>query len=797
MTDETADATILAAENDALRRRVAELEAERMAQLAQQQQQQAALEAANRLNQDVIKSAHEGMIVYGPDLRYLVWNPCMERLSGRKADEVLGKHPLEVFPFLRDVGVLARLEEALAGTVPAPLEFQSNIAGTLNWLIDTSAPLRDATGQVVGVIATVQDHTEHRRSEDALRASQERLHLALKSGNLAVWDWNLQANEMAWDDEMLKLYGLTPERFPGGIEAWKQGLHPEDRARAIAECEAALKGTRDFDTEFRVLHPDGTVRHVKANGLVIRNQSGAPLRMLGLNQDITEGKRAEAELTQSEALMRTAIENLPLIFYMIDGEGIFRLSVGAGLKGLGLEQNQVSGLSAFEIYKDFPEITNALRKALAGHTATFESRVGGSSYSNICVPFRASDTGFRGLVAVALDITQSKQAEEEKAKLEDQLHLAQKMESVGRLAGGVAHDFNNMLGVILGHVELAMEQLDPAQPIRVDLEEIQKAARRSADLTRQLLAFARKQTVAPQVLDLNQTVERMLTMLRRLIGEDIDLAWKPNAALWPVNMDPSQIDQILANLCVNARDAIGDVGKITIETGNRTFDKDYCAQHAGYSEGEYVQIVVSDSGAGMDKETQAHLFEPFFTTKAVGKGTGLGLATVYGIVKQNNGFINVYSEPGHGTTFKLYLPRHGSAAKQEIASAARESTGGHEVILLVEDEQSILQMTKTILERRGYTVVAASTPGEAIQVAKAHPNGIQLLITDVVMPEMNGRDLAKNLLSLYPQMKRLFMSGYTANVIAHHGVLDRGVNFIQKPFSGKDLAAKVREALDG
>ena len=794
MTDKTADATILAAENDALRRRVAELE--RMAQLAQQQQQQAALDAANRLNQDVIKSAHEGMIVYGPDLRYLVWNPCMERLSGRKADEVLGKHPLEVFPFLKDVGVLARLEEALAGTVPAPLEFQSNIAGTLNWLIDTSAPLRDATGQVVGVIATVQDRTEHRHSEDALRASQERLHLALRSGNLAVWDWNLQANEMAWDDEMLKLYGLTPEQFPGGIEAWKQGLHPEDRARAIAECEAALNGARDFDTEFRVLRPDGTVRHVKANGLVIRNQSGAPLRMLGLNQDITEGKRAEAELTQSEALMRTAIENLPLIFYMIDDEGIFRLSVGAGLKGLGLEQNQVRGLSAFEVYKDFPEIMNALRKALAGQTATFESRVGGSSYSNICVPFRASDTGIRGLIAVALDITQSKQAEEEKAKLEGQLHQAQKMESVGRLAGGVAHDFNNMLGVILGHVELAMEQLDPAQPIHVDLEEIKKAARRSADLTRQLLAFARKQTVAPQVLDLNQTVEGMLTMLRRLIGEDIDLAWKPNAALWPVNMDPSQIDQILANLCVNARDAIGDVGKITIETGNSTFDQYYSAQHAGYIEGEYVQIVVSDSGAGMDKETQAHLFEPFFTTKAVGKGTGLGLATVYGIVKQNNGFINVYSEPGHGTTFKLYLPRHGSAAKQAVASAARESTGGHEVILLVEDEQSILQMTKTILERRGYTVVPASTPGEAIQVAKEHPTEIHLLITDVVMPEMNGRDLAKNLLSLYPRMKRLFMSGYTANVIAHHGVLDKGVNFIQKPFSGKDLAAKVRTALD-
>ncbi|HEY5283100.1 MAG TPA: ATP-binding protein, partial [Polyangia bacterium] len=480
----------------------------------------------------------------------------------------------------------------------------------------------------------------------------------------------------------------------------------------------------------------------------------------------------EAELIQHEALMKTAIENLPLVFYMIDGAGIFRLSVGAGLKGLGLEQNQVCGLSAFEIYKDFPEITNALRRALAGNTVSFESRVGDSSYSNSCVPFRASDTGFGGVVGVALDTTENRKAEEEKAKLEDQLGQAQKMESIGRLAGGVAHDFNNMLGVILGHVELAMEELDPTQPIHGNLEEIQKAARRSADLTRQLLAFARKQTVAPKVLDLNQTVGGMLKMLRRLLGEDIDLTWVPAADLWPVNVDPSQIDQILANLCVNARDAIDGVGKMTIETDNTTFDHDYCSHHAGYVAGEHVQIIVNDSGCGMGKETLAHLFEPFFTTKKMGKGTGLGLATVYGIVKQNNGFINVHSEPGHGTTFKLYLPRHGGQAGQVAETVTTKVTGGEAVILLVEDEPFMLQMTKTMLERLGYTVVAASTPGEAIRVAREQPAEIHLLITDVVMPEMNGRDLARNVLSLYPRMKRLFMSGYTANVIAHHGVLD-------------------------
>ena len=299
------------------------------------------------------------------------------------------------------------------------------------------------------------------------------------------------------------------------------------------------------------------------------------------------------------------------------------------------------------------------------------------------------------------------------------------------------------------------------------------------------------------MLDLNETVEGMLKMLRRLIGEDIDLSWLPGKDLWPVKMDPSQIDQILANLCVNARDAISGVGKMTIETGNRIFDEDYCAAHPGFVPGEYVMLAVSDNGCGMDKETQLHIFEPFFTTKEMGKGTGLGLATVYGIVKQNNGFINVYSEPGQGTTFSIYLPRHiGKAEQTQKEDPSEPAAHGSETILLVEDEPTVLEMTRMMLEKLGYTVLAAATPGEAIRLAEAHTGEIHLLMTDVVMPEMNGRDLVRNLLTRYPNLKSLFMSGYTADVIAHHGVLDPGVNFIQKPFSIKNLAAKVREVLD-
>lgn len=399
---------------------------------------------------------------------------------------------------------------------------------------------------------------------------------------------------------------------------------------------------------------------------------------------------------------------------------------------------------------------------------------------------------------VISDITDRKQAEEEREKLLLQLSQAQKIESVGRLAGGVAHDFNNKLSVIIGYVDLALMKTDAANPLLDNLKEIRKAAESSADLTRQLLAFARKQTVMPKVLDLNETVAGMLTMLRRLIGEDIKLAWQPGAKLWPVDIDPSQIDQLLANLCINARDAIGGIGTISITTETAVFDADYCSSHQGFTPGDYVLLMVSDSGCGMDAETQANIFEPFFTTKEVGQGTGLGLASVYGVVKQNGGFINVYSELGIGTTFTIYLPRYlGKNWQSQQVTTVPPVTRGNETILLVEDETAILKVTAMLLKSIGYTVLAAATPGEAMRLAREHAGEIHLLLTDVIMPEMNGRDLARNLLSLYPDLKRLFMSGYTADIIAERGVIDEGVNFIQKPFSMPALAEKLREALEG
>jgi two-component system, cell cycle sensor histidine kinase and response regulator CckA len=401
----------------------------------------------------------------------------------------------------------------------------------------------------------------------------------------------------------------------------------------------------------------------------------------------------------------------------------------------------------------------------------------------------------RRIAGIVQDVTDRKRAEEERLELNAELGQAQKMDSIGRLAGGVAHDFNNALGVILGHSELAMRELAAEDPLRHHLEEMRDAAARSAHLTRQLLAFARKQTIAPRVLDLNEAVSGMLAMLRRLIGENIQLDWQPAAGLWSVKMDPAQVDQILANLLVNARDAIAGVGRITVETRNVMVEAGEGHGPTARAPGDYVRLSVSDEGAGMDPDVLAHVFEPFFTTKPVGQGTGLGLATVYGIVTQNAGFVDVESEPGEGSRFRIHLPRVVAQVEPDVAASADDEPGGQgETILLVEDDPAMLEITAEILESLGYLVLRADKPSEALRLAPEHPE-IRLLVSDVVMPEMNGRELANRLVASRPGTRCLFVSGYTSDVIAHHGVLDDGILFLAKPFARRDLALKVREAL--
>ena len=533
-------------------------------------------------------------------------------------------------------------------------------------------------------------------------------------------------------------------------------------------------------------------------------------KMLEMEKEVQMRRAAEETLRRSEALLNATqrISHIGGWEWDVDRQEMFWTAETYRIHELDPDEIRQDGMAhierSVECYapEDRPKIREAFRRCVdegVGYemeccftTAKDRQRWIRTSGK----PMRDGDRVTK-VVGHIQDITEHKRADQEREQLQKQLLQAQKMESVGRLAGGVAHDYNNMLSVIIGYAELALVKANPSDPLHKDLKEILNAARRATLITRQLLAFARQQIIAPQVLDLNATVENMITMLRRLIGEDIDLAWRPGADLWPVKMDPSQVDQILANLCVNARDAITDVGKVTIETGTLTFDAAFCADHPGFAPGDFVLLAVSDDGCGMDRQILDNIFEPFFTTKVVGRGTGLGLATVYGIVRQNEGFINVYSEPGNGTTFRVYLPRHAGKVEQiRSESTAQIQPGRGETVLLVEDDVSILKLVKTILAGLAYTVLDATTPGLALAVAKEHAGAIDLLITDVVMPEMNGRDLADQLQSAYPGLKTLFMSGYTADVIAHRGVLEKGAKFIQKPFSTKDLAVKVRSVLD-
>jgi two-component system cell cycle sensor histidine kinase/response regulator CckA len=530
-----------------------------------------------------------------------------------------------------------------------------------------------------------------------------------------------------------------------------------------------------------------------------------------LEQEHARHERVEGALRESEERFRAAFEGSHDAITITTRAGIVLDCNQRALEMYGLESKegflhrrpadfsppfQPDGRPSREVARE--KIDKVMQEGGFSRFEWLHQRSDGQTFPTEIILTSHELGGETVLQATIRDITERKRAEEEREKLHAQLLQAQKMESVGRLAGGVAHDFNNMLGVIIGNVELAMLEMDRDVPEYQNLQQIFKTAQRSAGLVRQLLGFARQQTVSPKVLDLNDIVSGMLKMFRRLIGEDIDLFWVPGHDLWAVKIDPSQIDQILANLVVNARDAIAGVGKVTIETENVVFDEAYCAQNAGYVPGEYVMVAVSDSGSGMDKVTLAHLFEPFFTTKEVGKGTGLGLATVYGIVKQNDGFINVYSESGEGTTLKIYIPRFGSVATEVSKEHASETVPmGTETVLLVEDDEAILNTARSMLQRLGYKVLSADSITRAIGLAEAHAGEIDLLITDVIMPEMNGRDLAQRLARIQPGMRTLFMSGYTANVIAHRSVLDQGRRFIQKPFSLKELAAGVREALDG
>jgi len=643
------------------------------------------------------------------------------------------------------------------------------------------APVRNAAGEVAGATIVRVDVTERERAVEAGRKSEEHLKTVVS---------NIPVVLAAVDRD--GVFTLSEGR---GLEA--VGLKPgEAVGRSIWETDAA--NPESVEAARRVLAGESFVTAVHAGAFVfeshyapILNSSGEIDGAIGVGIDVTERERAFEARRQSEQYLRTVLSSAPMLFGVLDRNGTFIESEGKLLSAFGMEPGQSVGTSVWERYRNHPQLLDAVRRALGGEPATANFNIAGIEIQSHFVPALDGNGEVDGAIGIGFDVSERK-------RMEMQLVQAQKMEAVGRLAGGVAHDVNNLMTAIMFNTDLALQSVGTQHAAAVDLKETRAIAERAGQMAHQLLAFSRREMIEPRELHLNDLVARTERMLRRLIGEDIDLVTRLSPGLCTVRVDPTQFEQLLINLAVNARDAMPTGGRLMIETEHRAVDRAAARRAGNLSPGDYVCLSVSDTGEGISDEVREHLFEPFYTTKDVGQGTGLGLAACYGIVKQAGGGIVVESAPGEGATFSIYVPCLGDAEADRAlddASVLAELPRGTETILLVEDEDSVRRPAARVLSRLGYAVTEAADGLEALRIASEHPEGFDLLVTDVVMPGMSGKQIADRLVSGWPEMRVLFTSGYIDDAIVRHGVDARGLPFLRKPFTPDVLARTVRDLL--
>ncbi|MGE5644162.1 MAG: PAS domain S-box protein [Acidobacteriota bacterium] len=734
-------------------------------------------------NEEALEYTSDGFAALDSEFRIVHVNSAAARLSGLSKECVLGRTPFEVFPEMAGTEFEHRLRRAIAERESA--EFDYYLGSFDMWL-----EMRIFPSRCGGAVVWFRDATGRRRAEQALEESKQELKEAQRLTQVGSWLYDPETDNVSWSEELYRIVACDPSLPPPTFEAQRRIYTPESYELLKRAVERAVEAGEPYELDLEMITLDGVHRWVTCRGEAVRDASGRVTRLRGTTQDITARIDAEQKMSSLAAAIEQSAEQVVIT----DTEGKIVYCNPAFENVTGYTKEEVAGRnprflkSGRQGGEFYSKLWETIRRGEVWSGQFVNRRKDGTFYSEDATisPIRAASGKITGFVAVKRDVT-------ERINLENQLRRAQKLESVGRLAGGVAHDFNNLLTVINGYAEMMLNMLGEGDPLRAPVAEIQHAGERAAALTRQLLTFSRAQVVEPKATDLNSLITENRAMFQRLLGEDIELLTKLASPLGPVMADPGQLHQVVMNLAVNARDAMPGGGKLTIETANVELEEN---EVAGLAPGPYVLLTVADTGVGIEKEIQERIFDPFFTTKGEGEGTGLGLSMVYGIVRQSGGAVALFSEPGQGATFRIYLPRtEGGAAGVEAAEPAAGGLRGSETILVVEDQDAVRKWVVQALKSYGYRILEASQGADALEMTRLHEGAIELLLTDVVMPHMTGKELAEQLQPLRPDMKVLYMSGYAADLIARRAPLDPGVAHIAKPFTPSALAAKVREVL--
>ena len=765
--------------------------------------EEALLDSEQRFR-NLVENAPDVIYTLAPDGKITSLNPAFERITRWPRSNWLYKH----FTSILHPDDLSRglefFQRIMKGEKIAPFQLRVLRKSGDYLVAEFMATPHTKNGFVIGMLGIGHDITERKRIEVALRESEERFRELYDNAPVGYFEYNTEGRITNVNRTEIEMLGYTLDDMVGK-PVWEFIVEGEAaRQQILAKLSGAMPPARGLERTYR--RKDGTTFPAIFEDRLLQDEKGDIKGIRATIQDITERKQTEEALRSSEEKYRTILENIEDGYYEVDIAGNLTFFNDSFCRIYGYPREELMGMNdrqytdqenAKELFQTFNKLYRT-----GEPTKGFDWEIIRKDGTKRCIDASVSlmkdssgnRIGFRGIVR---DVTERTQADKEMAILQEQLRHSQKMEAIGQLAGGVAHDFNNLLTLIKGYSQLSLQEIKEDSPLKLNIEEIRRAADKAADLTRQLLAFSRRQIMEMKVLDLNTILRNLDKMLRRVIGEDIELVTILAEDLGRVKADIGQIEQVVMNLSVNARDAMPQGGKLIIETVNVGLDGKYARNHIAVKPGRYAMLSVSDTGAGMTSEVRDRVFEPFFTTKEKGKGTGLGLSTVYGIVKQSGGNIWVYSEPGKGTTFKIYLPSVDEPL-EELGERVKvkEIPRGTETILIVEDEEKVRKLAVRILEKQGYKVLEASQGLDAFLIVEEYEDLIHLLVTDVVMPKISGREMADRIAEIRPEIKVLYMSGYTDNATIHHGVLGGGMKFIQKPFTVEGLARKVREVLD-